>query len=253
MAYTVKQLANMSNVSVRTLHWYDEKGLLKPAYYGDNGYRYYAEKELLLLQQILFFKELGFNLSDIQKLLVQNDFDNVKALETHKQSLLNEVNRKNDLIATIDKTLSHLRGKQIMEHKELYAGFDPVKQKEYEQYLEGEYGAHADKLLKQSHQRTAKWNKDQWDGVKSAIDAIHTDLANAIDSGLTPDSHEVQNIVARHFELQNRFYDVTKEVYLGLADLYAQHPDFRKVLIKYHPEMIEYLGQAISYYVDNNL
>ena len=77
MAYTVKELAKISGISVRTLHWYDEIGLLKPAYHGANSYRYYEEAQLLLLQQILFFRELEFNLNDIQKLLSQNDFDNI--------------------------------------------------------------------------------------------------------------------------------------------------------------------------------
>jgi DNA-binding transcriptional MerR regulator len=128
MAYTVKQLAKMSGVSVRTLHWYDEKGLLKPSYHGANAYRYYEEEQLLMLQQILFFRELGFNLNDIQKLLSQDDFDKVRALQSHKQVLTEEINRKSNLITTIDKTISHLRGKQTMQDNELYHGFDKARQ-----------------------------------------------------------------------------------------------------------------------------
>lgn len=70
MAYTVKKLSNLSGISVRTLHFYEELGLLKPAYYGSNGYRYYEAQELLQLQQILFFKELGLTLKQIQKILI---------------------------------------------------------------------------------------------------------------------------------------------------------------------------------------
>jgi DNA-binding transcriptional MerR regulator len=119
MAYTVKELAKISGVSVRTLHWYDEIGLLKPAYHGANSYRYYEEVQLLLLQQILFFRELGFNLNDISKLLSQNDFDNIKALYAHRKVLEKDIVRKNSLIATIDKTIQHLRGKQVMKDEEL--------------------------------------------------------------------------------------------------------------------------------------
>lgn len=135
MAYTVKQLAKISNVSVRTLHWYDEIGLLKPAYQGANSYRYYEEKQCLKLQQILFFRELGFPLNDIQKLLMQDDFDHIKALEAHKQILERDINRKNQLIATIDKTIQHLRGKHKMSNEELYYGFDSQRQKQYEREL----------------------------------------------------------------------------------------------------------------------
>src|ERR1700753_4176263 len=116
MAYTVKQLAKMSNVSVRTLHWYDEIGLLKPAYRGANGYRYYEEAQCLKLQQILFFRELAFPLNDIQNLLVRDEFDHIKALEAHRQVLEQDISRKRQLLATIDKTIAHLRGKHKMSH-----------------------------------------------------------------------------------------------------------------------------------------
>src|SRR5580693_668450 len=87
MAFTVNKLAKLSGVSVRTLHFYDEIGLLKPAYYGDNNYRYYEEAQLLMLQQILFFRELGFQLNDIQRIIASPDFDKIKALESHRKIL----------------------------------------------------------------------------------------------------------------------------------------------------------------------
>lgn len=87
MVFTVANLAKISGVSVRTLHWYDEVGLLKPAYHGSNGYRYYEEEQLLILQQILFFRELGFELKQIQKVLKRGDFDKIIALSSHRQVL----------------------------------------------------------------------------------------------------------------------------------------------------------------------
>src|SRR5579862_1587357 len=85
MGYTVKQVAAMSGVSVRTLHFYDETGLLKPARYGANGYRFYEEPQLLTLQQILFYRELGFELKEIERILGRADFETVVALESHRQ------------------------------------------------------------------------------------------------------------------------------------------------------------------------
>lgn len=87
MVYTVAKLAKISGVSIRTLHWYDEIGLLKPAYHGANGYRYYEEKELLQLQQILFFKELGLTLKQIRKVIGKSDFDQIAALHSHRRAL----------------------------------------------------------------------------------------------------------------------------------------------------------------------
>src|SRR5688572_26782141 len=101
MAYAVKDLAKLSGVTVRTLHFYDELGILKPAFYGANGYRFYEEKQLLTLQQILFFRELGFELKRIQQLLSRSDFDKAAALRSHRKILQKNVERTRKLINTI--------------------------------------------------------------------------------------------------------------------------------------------------------
>src|SRR5271167_777458 len=111
MAYTVKKLSELSRVTVRTLHFYEEAELLKPAYYGSNGYRYYEENELLQLQQILFFKELGFSLKQIEKVLGRSDFDQLAALYSHRKTLIREREKIGQLIETIDGTIKHLNGK----------------------------------------------------------------------------------------------------------------------------------------------
>src|SRR5688500_5527511 len=105
MAYTVKRVAGMSGVSVRTLHFYDEVGLLKPARVGGNRYRYYEEAQLLTLQQILFYRELGFELKRIKRILGRKDFEKVAALRSHRKVLAQKVERGRTLIATIDETI----------------------------------------------------------------------------------------------------------------------------------------------------
>jgi DNA-binding transcriptional MerR regulator/quercetin dioxygenase-like cupin family protein len=123
MAYTVKQVARMSGVSVRTLHFYDEVGLLKPARVGSNGYRYYEQEQLLRLQQILFYRELGMELKQIEKVLGRGDFKIVGTLKGHRKVLAEKMERTRKLIATIDKTLGHLKGKKKMKGEELFVGF----------------------------------------------------------------------------------------------------------------------------------
>jgi DNA-binding transcriptional MerR regulator/quercetin dioxygenase-like cupin family protein len=123
MAYTVKQVAAMSGVSVRTLHFYDETGLLKPAYNGTNGYRFYEEPQLLTLQQILFYRELGFELKDVKRILDQADFEVVAALQSHREVLQEKLARMSILIETIDKTIQHLKGTKKMDTEEMFAGF----------------------------------------------------------------------------------------------------------------------------------
>jgi DNA-binding transcriptional MerR regulator/quercetin dioxygenase-like cupin family protein len=123
MAYTVKQVAALSGVSVRTLHFYDETGLLKPAYHGANGYRFYEELQLLTLQQILFYRELGFELKQIQRILGRADFEKVAALRSHRKVLQKNLARTRTLIETIDKTIQHLKGTKKMKSQEMFEGF----------------------------------------------------------------------------------------------------------------------------------
>src|SRR5581483_8213321 len=123
MAYTVRQVASFSGVSVRTLHFYDELGLLKPAYVSANGYRYYEQPQLLALQQVLFYRELGFELKEIKSILARADFEKAAALESHRARLEKNLTRTQTLIATIDKTIDHVRGAKKMSNEEMFAGF----------------------------------------------------------------------------------------------------------------------------------
>jgi len=135
MVYTVNKLAKLSGVSARTLRFYDKIGLLKPAYIGDNDYRYYEGEQLLMLQQILFYRQLDFPLNEIQKIIGSDNFDKIEALKSHRCILEQGLNRTQQMIKTIDHTISHLRGEEKIKDKELYYGFDSEKQKEHEKYL----------------------------------------------------------------------------------------------------------------------
>src|SRR5512135_267261 len=127
--YTVQQLARMAGVSVRTLHHYDHIGLLKPSARTAAGYRLYGEADLLRLQQILFFRELDFPLADIQAILDDPGFDQVKALRDHRQLLQHEADRLGRLLKTIEQTISRLTEDNMtmtpMTDEELYEGFTP--------------------------------------------------------------------------------------------------------------------------------
>src|SRR5258707_15158874 len=120
MAYTVKKVAGMSGVSVRTLHFYDEVGLLKADHVGVNGYRFYEEAQLLTLQQILFYRELGFELKQIKRTLGRADFEKAAALQSHREVLQKKLSRTRTLIETIDKTTTHLKGAKKMKNEEMF-------------------------------------------------------------------------------------------------------------------------------------
>lgn len=252
MRYTIKQLAKISGVSTRTLRFYDEIGLLKPAFYGDNQYRYYQEEQLLLLQQILFFRELEFPLDKIKRILSCNDFDKIKSLQQQKSSLQSKAERTQTLIQTIDKTISHLRGQYKMRFEEMFEGFDPIKQQEHEKYLL-DSGILSQQQIDESWQRAAHWKKDDWEAFKSAGENLNLALTHAIKQGLTVDSPEVQSLVQQHFEWINTFWTPTKDSYLGLGQMYLDHPDFRDFYNRYHPDLVEYLVAAMKAFAKNNL
>src|SRR5512144_287467 len=115
--YTVKQLSKLAGITPRTLHHYDEIGLLKPTHVGENGYRYYGEEAVLRLQQILFYRELDLPLDDIKKIMGRRDFDLMGALHSHKEALQRQVGRLHRLIATVDNTILHLRGQKEMSKR----------------------------------------------------------------------------------------------------------------------------------------
>src|SRR5262245_22227021 len=131
MRYTVKQLADLAGISNRTLHYYDQIGLLRASAYGENGYRYYDEQAVLRLQQILFFRELDFSLAEIQTILDAPEFDILDALQTHKRALQQRLGQLSDLIQTVDRTILHLKGAVKVEAQDLFEGFDPAQQERY--------------------------------------------------------------------------------------------------------------------------
>jgi len=256
MAYTVKKLSELSGVTVRALHYYEEIGLLKPAYYGSNGYRYYQESQLLQLQQILFFKELGFTLKQIQKVAGKGDFDQISALYSHRKSLSREWERLGSLLKTIDKTIEHLKGKRKMKDKEIFDGFNIslLKAKEGQSY------SNAEKLVAQSVKDPTKNIEDvekrgelYYDNITKTTDVLFRQLAHCIEQGLDPTADEVQKIIKRHHILAEQTLTGTREVYMAMAELYVEHPEFRKQLEPIHLNLATFMAEAMKVFADKEL
>jgi DNA-binding transcriptional MerR regulator len=252
MPYTVTKLAKISGVSSRTLRFYDEIGLLKPAFYGENQYRYYEEEQLLMLQQILFFRELGFPLSDIQRVIECDDFNKIESLNMHKSVLQSSLEKTETLIKTIDKTISHLRGKLIMRDAEMFDGFDPKKQQEHEKYML-DAGILTQQQIDESWKKAAHWKKQNWEQYKDEGEQINQELAAAMKNHLKPDSEEVQLLIQRQYNWVNQFWTPTKETYSSLAQMYLDHPDFRAFYNKYHSNLVEYIAEAIRIFINHKL
>lgn len=245
--WTVKQVAKLSGVSVRALHHYDDIGLLKPACVGPNGYRYYGREELLRLQQILFHRELGFPLDEIRQVLDAPDFDRVAALRRHRERLQAEVARHRALVDTIDTTLAVLQGAATMNEQAMYRGFDPEKQAEHEAWLVERFGEKVKPDIETARTQVAGMTQAAFDGLMAEVEAIEADLASAMASGLPADSSAVQALVKRHHAWVARSWNAppSAERYRGLAQMYADHPEFRARYEGRAAGLTEYLGAAM--------
>jgi len=252
MAYTVKQLAGMSGVSVRTLHFYDEVGLLKPAYLGANGYRFYEEAQLLMLQQILFYRELGCELKQIKKILSRPDFDKIAALESHRKVLRKNLADTRKLIQTVDKTINHLKGAKKMKSQELFAGFSPEQQAKHEQYLIDRFGEGIKEGIAQSKARVKKWTNSDWAKVGGAFAAICKDLVEVMGAGLAADSRGAQDVIRRHYQWLKQFWTPTRESYAGHSQLIVDS-ELRKAYETYDPGLPEFAAAAMKVFAEKEL
>jgi DNA-binding transcriptional MerR regulator len=252
MAYTVKKLATMSGVSVRTLHFYDEAGLLKPARVGANGYRFYEEAQLLTLQQILFYRELGFELKQIKRIIGRSDFDKVAALESHRTVLLKNLDRTRSLIVTIDKTIEHLKGTKKMKSKELFAGFSPEQQERQEQYLIDRFGDGARQGIAQAKENVKDWTKADWEKSGAAFNAICQDMVALMNRKLSSEAPEVQETIRRHYEWLKRFWTLTRESYAGHSQTIVDS-DLRKPYEAHHPQLPDFMAAAMKVFAEKQL
>ncbi|MFZ6029149.1 MAG: MerR family transcriptional regulator [Chloroflexota bacterium] len=247
MKYTVKQLAQLAGVSARTLRYYDSIGLLKPNHYGENGYRYYDDEALLRLQQIRFYRALDFSLEVIGAILNAPDFDLLTALQTHRQALAGRVERFTQLIQTVDNTILHLKGVLPMKDKKpLFAGFDEEQQKEYEREAEQRWGSTS--TWTESQHRWKSYTDEQKEQIFARASQIHHTILDNMDKGY--DSPEVQQAVAAWYQHLGSFYEPNLEILRGLGQAYAEDPRFRASYEAMHPDMPDFMRQAIEFYCD---
>jgi DNA-binding transcriptional MerR regulator len=243
--FTVKQLSAIAGVTPRTLHHYDEIGLLKPSRIGDNGYRYYAEEALLRLQQLLFYRELDMPLEDIRKIMGRRDFDVLSALESHKQALKKQMERTRRLLKTVDNTIEHLKGKTKMSDKGLFEGFSEEDQEKLAQEAEQMYDP---ETVRESNRKWKSYSKEKKDAILAEGKAIYVDMIAAMPKGAT--SKEAQEIVARWRSHMDYFWTPNLNQLIDLADHYNNDPRFKANFDKMHPQLAEFFRETVRHYVN---
>lgn len=227
--YTVSELAALAGVSVRTLHHYHEVGLLRPAYVGENSYRYYGREELLRLQQILIHRELGLPLAEIGAILDAPGFDRLMALKSQREHIAQEVARSAEMLRTIDRTIAEFQGDRAMKDAELYSGIvDPKKQAEHEAWLEQKYGPEVGAHIETSRRKMEALLPSEREAMMSELKDIERQLAKALLDGMPPEARSLDPLIERHRDWVASSWgrECLLEAYAGLADIY-EHPDFK--------------------------
>lgn len=239
---TVKQVADLTGLSVRTLHHYDTISLFKPSKYSESGYRLYSDEDLKILQQILFFKELDFPLKEIESIIKNPNFNREKALLNHKNLLTLKRNRLNKLIRLVDKTL---KGDDSMSFSEFDESEIEKLQKEYADEAKEMYGNN-DKY-KTFQEKTKNYSKSDWAYLYEKIEVIFKKFASVMDKGET--SEKAQNLVKewKNFISEN-LYNCDSETLLGLSKLYIDDKRFTKNIDKHKDGLADFISKSIQIY-----
>jgi DNA-binding transcriptional MerR regulator len=244
MVYTVKQLASLAGVTIRTLHYYDEIGLLKPSFVKANGYRYYGEKELLKLQQILFFRELEFSLEQILRLFQAPNYSPLEALADQRTLLQMKRARLDSLLDMLEQTLEKLKKGEHMSNTELFSSFDDSHIEQYKEEVQARWGE--TEAYKQSQERMQRWTRQDAEQIQAESQSIILAISASMARGIA--DTEVQNQIERHFQHIRRFYDCSYTMYRNLGNMYCDDPRFAAYYNQIAPHLAAFMRDAIAYY-----
>ena len=239
---TVGQVAEQFDITVRTLHHYDEIGLLRPSERSLAGYRLYTSADLTRLQHVVVYRRLGFALEEVALLL-----DHPESVEQHlrrqRAAVIQRLDEMQDLVSAIDRALEREMNNQpatTEDLKELFGeGF-------YDSQAEAEQRWGETDAWKESQRRTKSYTKDDWAQVKAESDAIHKAFTDAIDAGGPPTSQAAMDAAEMHRRhISDRFYDCPPEFHKNLGDLYISDPRFTESYDEIRPGMAQYVRDAI--------
>lgn len=239
MKMLIKEFSEACGVSVRTLHYYDEIGLLKPSFVDEwTGYRYYDENSLLRMQEIMFYRELDFSLKNISQIITSPNYDKEKALSQQKKLLILKKERLEKLISSIDDAM---KGKVIM------SAFDNSKFESYKDEVREKWGN--TKAYAEYAEKSKNYGEDKFSAISGEMAEIFSEFNLAMKNSAVAGSDEVQGLVK---ELQDyitlNFYTCTKEILCGLGQMYVLDERFKNNIDKAGKGTAEFISEAIKIY-----
>jgi len=247
--YTIKKLGQMAGISTRTLRYYDDISILKPARINSSGYRIYGQIEVDRLQQILFYRELGLSLESIREIVTAPSFDGSKALKEHRERLLGKREQLDLLIANIDKTIALTEGRIIMSDQEKFSGFKQKlveeNEEKYGKEIREKYG---NETVNKSNQKMQSMTKEQYAEVAKLSNEVIETLQAAFKTG-DPASELAQKAADLHRQWLSYFWDsYSKEAHIGVAQMYVDDARFTAYYDEKQPGTAAFLRDAVLIY-----
>lgn len=249
MEYTVQGLGKLAGISTRTLRYYDEIGILKPARTNSSGYRIYGQAQVDRLQQILFYRELGVSLESIKEIVTAPAFDGAKALWEHREKLLEKRKQLDLLIENVEKTIEVTEGKVKMSNKEKFEGFKKSmieeNEKKYGKEIREKYG---NDTINKSNNKLKNMTQEEYDHITKLGNEIQEVLKEAYKTG-DPAGDLAQKAAELHRQWISFYWDsYSKEAHAGLAQMYVDDERFTAYYDKEQPGTAAFLRDAIFLY-----
>jgi DNA-binding transcriptional MerR regulator len=242
-SYSVGRVADLSGVTIRTLHHYDEIGLLSPGGRSDAGYRVYEDSDLERLQRILFYRELGFTLKEISTIIDDPGTDAMGHLRRQRGLLVARIERLGAMVDAIDYEMEARTMDIKLTPEERFEVFGEFRPEDHAEEAEQRWGD--TEAYKESNRRVSKYTKEDWLTLKAEAEEVQNRLAAAFESGLAPDSEEAMAAAEAHREHISRwFYECTYEIHRGLTDMYVSDERFRSNYDTQAPGLAAYIKEA---------
>jgi DNA-binding transcriptional MerR regulator len=241
----IKEVADLVGISVRTLHHYDEIGLLTPDEITDSGYRLYSDKNLENLQQILFFRELGFPLKKIKEMINRPSFDRQQALKLQRCMLMDKRKQLDKMISTIDKTIRHMKGEIHMTNKEKFEGFS-FDTNPYEQEARERWG---DQAVDKANEKVGSLSDKKKRELADEMNQIYRELA--VYRKESPSSIKAQCAIEKWYKYLNQhFGHYTYEAFKGLGKLYVEDSRFTQNIDQFGEGLAKFMSEAMAIFAD---
>ena len=244
MKLKIREFAKLTGVSVRTLHFYDEIGLLKPSSVDEqNGYRFYDEQTLMRMQEILFYRELNFSLKEIRMILSSPDYDKQNALKEQKHLLTLKKERLERIISALDSAMKgEIVNMNVFDNSEF-----EEKRNEYAKEAREKWGDTA--AYKEYAEKTADYSEDKRKQVNSAMDERIAEFADCKRNGFAPESQKTQALVKKWQDfITENYYTCTKEILVGLGEMYVADERFQKNIDRHGDGTAQFMSDAIKVY-----